>query len=204
MVFWFPSRSTQPLTRHTTISSLDLAFLPGIELTAQSENKYISYHIESMLLILSCTFRLGYDTSIVASKVGRIMSYNFVYHIICWLVPPKSTEQVPPKREKWPLVPPNTPRIDKLLTDSAQVWNWHILCQCHLVEYAPRLFPCSSHHPQVFLSIEGRNPFYPAKKAEPRIFWILEVFLSLGGGHMPIVYQSRHFRCLNKKNGDHL
>ena len=36
-----------------------------------------------MLLILSCTFRLGYDTSIVASKVGRIMSYNFVYHIIC-------------------------------------------------------------------------------------------------------------------------
>ena len=30
-----------------------------------------------MLLILSCTFRLGYDTSIVASKVGRIMSYNF-------------------------------------------------------------------------------------------------------------------------------
>ena len=124
MVFWFPSRSTQPLTRHTTISSLDLAFLPGIELTAQSENKYISYHIESMLLILSCTFRLGYDTSIVASKVGRIMSYNFVYHIICWLVPPKSTEQVPPKREKWPLVPPDTPRINKLLTDSAQVWNY--------------------------------------------------------------------------------
>ena len=33
-----------------------------------------------MLLILSCTFRLGYDTSIVTSKVGRIMSYNFVYH----------------------------------------------------------------------------------------------------------------------------
>ena len=124
MVFWFPSRSTQGFTRHTTISSLDLAFLPGIELTVQSENKYISYHIESMLLILSCTFRLGYDTSIVASKVGRIMSYNFVYHIICWLVPPKSTEQVPPKREKWPLVPPNTPRINKLLTDSAQVWNW--------------------------------------------------------------------------------
>ena len=181
MVFWFPSWSTQLLTRHTTISSLDLAFLPGIELTAQSENKYISYHIESMLLILSCTFRLGYDTSTVASKVGRIMSYNFVYHIICWLVPPKSTEQVPPKREKWPLVPPNTPRIDKLLTDSAQVWNWHILCQCHLVEYAPRLFPCSSHHPQVFLSIEGRNPFYPAKKAEPRIFWILEVFFIPGG-----------------------
>ena len=99
MVFWFPSWSTQLLTRHTTISSLDLAFLPGIELTAQSENKYNSYHIESMLLILSCMFRLGYDTRIVASKVGRIMSYNFVYHIICWLVPPKSTEQVPPKRE---------------------------------------------------------------------------------------------------------
>ena len=36
-----------------------------------------------MLLILSCTFRLGYDTSIVASKVGRIMSYKFVYHNIC-------------------------------------------------------------------------------------------------------------------------
>ena len=46
------------------------------------------------------------------------------HHVICWLVPPKSTEQVPPKREKWPLVPPNTPRINKLLTDSAQVWNW--------------------------------------------------------------------------------
>ena len=46
------------------------------------------------------------------------------HHIFCWLVPPKSTEQVPPRFQKWPPVPPNTPRINKLLTDSAQVWNW--------------------------------------------------------------------------------
>ena len=59
---------------------------------------------------------MGYDTSMVASKVCKI--------IICWLVPPKSTERVSPKREKWPLVPPNPPRINKFLTGSAQVWNW--------------------------------------------------------------------------------
>ena len=60
--------------------------------------------------------------------------------------------------------------------------HWHILCQCYLVEYAPRLFPCSSNHPQEFLCIEGRNPFYPAKKAEPGIFRVPDVFFTPGGG----------------------
>ena len=55
----------------------------------------------------------------------------------------------------------------------------------------PRLFPCSSHHLEVFLSIEGRNPFYPAKKAEPRIFWILEVFFIPAGPPPP----HRLFQC---------
>ena len=47
-----------------------------------------------------------------------------------------------------------------------------------LVKYASRLFPCSSHHPQEFLNLEGRNPFYPAKKAEPGIFRIPDVFFT--------------------------
>ena len=51
-----------------------------------------------------------------------------------------------------------------------------------LVKYASRLFPCSSHHPQEFLNLEGRNPFYPAKKAEPGIFRIPDVFFTPGGG----------------------
>ena len=55
-------------------------------------------------------------------------------------------------------------------------FHWHILCQCYLVEYAPRLFPGSSCHLQEFLSLEGRNPFYPVKKAEPGIFRVPEVF----------------------------
>ena len=49
-----------------------------------------------------------------------------------------------------------------------------------LVKYASRLFPCSSHHPQEFLNLEGRNPFYPAKKAEPGIFRIPDVFFTPG------------------------
>ena len=61
--------------------------------------------------------------------------------------------------------------------------HWHILCQCYLVEYAPRLFPCSSNHPQEFLCIEGRNPFYPAKKAEPGIFRVPDVFFTPVGSH---------------------
>ena len=44
----------------------------------------------------------------------------------------------------------------------------------------PRLFPCSSHHPQEFLYLEGRNPFYPAKKAEPGIFRVPDVFFTPG------------------------
>ena len=60
--------------------------------------------------------------------------------------------------------------------------HWHILCQCYLVEYAPRLFPGSSCHLQEFLSLEGRNPFYPAKKAEPGIFRVPEVFSIPGEG----------------------
>ena len=60
--------------------------------------------------------------------------------------------------------------------------HWHILCQCYLVEYAPRLFPGSSCHLQEFLSLEGRNPFYPAKKAEPGIFRVPEVFFIPGQG----------------------
>ena len=54
----------------------------------------------------------------------------------------------------------------------------YILCQYYLVEYASRLFPCSSHHPQEFLNLEGRNPFYPAKKAEPGIFRIPDAFFT--------------------------
>ena len=40
-------------------------------------------------------------------------------------------------------------------------------------------FPCSSHHPQEFFCLEGRNPFYLGKKAELGKFRIPEVFLPL-------------------------
>ena len=39
-------------------------------------------------------------------------------------------------------------------------------------------FLCFFHHPQEFLSLEGRPPFYLFKKAAPRKFWILKVFSS--------------------------
>ena len=35
---------------------------------------------------------------------------------------------------------------------------------------------------QWFLNLEGRNPFYPAKKAEPGIFYVPDVFFYPWGG----------------------
>ena len=42
-------------------------------------------------------------------------------------------------------------------------------------------FSCSSHHPQEFFCLEGRNPFYLGKKAELGKFRIPEVFSTPGG-----------------------
>ena len=75
--------------------------------------------------------------------------------------------------------------IKTLWKSSDGIWNSQILffaSTTYLVEYAPRLFPCSSHHPQEFLSLEWRNLFYPAKKAEPRIFWVPRVLFTPGRG----------------------
>ena len=44
----------------------------------------------------------------------------------------------------------------------------------------PRGYFSVLHHLQEFLSLEGRNPFYPAKKAEPGIFRVPEVFFIPG------------------------
>ena len=41
-------------------------------------------------------------------------------------------------------------------------------------------FLCFFHHPQEFLSLKGRPPFYLVKKAALRKFWILKVFCSPG------------------------
>ena len=40
-------------------------------------------------------------------------------------------------------------------------------------------FLCFFHHPQEFLSLEGRPPIYLVKKATPRKFWIWRCFLAL-------------------------